>query len=68
MFEFRVQKYIRNRHFSSWDKTFVDQCYLYRAQSFLKTQHRTVNQVTVHLLWNKIPFIMFRQIYPWPPK
>jgi len=26
IFEFSVQKYIRNRHFSSWDKMFVDQC------------------------------------------
>jgi hypothetical protein len=24
--EFSVQKYIRNRHFSSWEKIFVDQC------------------------------------------
>ena len=32
IFEFSVQKYIRNRHFSSWDKIFVDQCYY----SFLK--------------------------------
>jgi hypothetical protein len=27
IFEFIVQKYTRNRHYSSWDKIFVDQCY-----------------------------------------
>jgi hypothetical protein len=27
IFEFNIQKYMRNRHFSSWDKIHVDQCY-----------------------------------------
>jgi hypothetical protein len=27
IFEFNVQKYITNRHFYSWDKIFVDQCF-----------------------------------------
>jgi hypothetical protein len=29
IFEFSVQKYIRNKHFSSWAKIFVHQCYVF---------------------------------------
>ena len=36
IFKFSIQKHIRNRHFFSWDKIFVDQWYWYRSKACFK--------------------------------